>query len=90
MTATRALDRVFMHEHYQVPDLYGASYRVSRWDRFGIPKTLPKYYTIDDPQQLAPVGGHHLVGQGARQGGRSGGGQGAGEGLSARRAHDEG
>ncbi|MBK9703804.1 MAG: ABC transporter substrate-binding protein [Betaproteobacteria bacterium] len=48
-TATRALDRVFMREHYVVPDLYGASNRVSRWDKFGIPKVVPKYYTIATP-----------------------------------------
>jgi peptide/nickel transport system substrate-binding protein/microcin C transport system substrate-binding protein len=48
-TATRALDRVFMHEHYVVPDLMGASNRVSRWDKFGIPKVVPKYYTIATP-----------------------------------------
>jgi peptide/nickel transport system substrate-binding protein/microcin C transport system substrate-binding protein len=47
--AARALDRVFMHEHYVVPDLYGGTNRVSRWDRFGIPKTVPKFYTIATP-----------------------------------------
>jgi peptide/nickel transport system substrate-binding protein/microcin C transport system substrate-binding protein len=50
-TATRALDRVFISEHYHVPDLYGASNRVSRWDKFGIPKTVPKYYTIATPSE---------------------------------------
>ena len=48
-TATRALDRVFMHEHFAVPDLYGPFNRVSRWDKFGIPKTVPKFYTITTP-----------------------------------------
>jgi peptide/nickel transport system substrate-binding protein/microcin C transport system substrate-binding protein len=48
-TATRALDRVFINEHYVVPDLYGATNRVSRWDKFGIPKAVPKYYTIATP-----------------------------------------
>ncbi len=48
-TATRALDRVFMYEHYVVPDLYGGSNRVSRWDKFGIPKVVPKFYTIATP-----------------------------------------
>ncbi len=47
--ATRALDRVFMHEAFVVPDLYGATNRVSRWDKFGIPKTVPKFYTISAP-----------------------------------------
>ncbi|MEO8508900.1 MAG: extracellular solute-binding protein [Betaproteobacteria bacterium] len=47
--AARALDRVIIFEYYQVPDLYGGSNRVSRWDRFGIPKVVPKYYTIATP-----------------------------------------
>jgi ABC-type oligopeptide transport system substrate-binding subunit len=50
-TATRALDRVFMHEHYVVPDLYGATNRVSRWDKLGIPKVVPRYYTIATPNE---------------------------------------
>jgi microcin C transport system substrate-binding protein len=50
-TATRALDRVFINEHYVVPDLYGGSNRVSRWDKFGIPKVVPKYYTIATPSE---------------------------------------
>ena len=39
---------------------------MSRWDKFGIPKTVPKYYTIATPQRLAAVGGHRVVGQGRR------------------------
>lgn len=50
-TATRALDRVFIHEHYVVPDLYGATNRVSRWDKLGIPNVVPKYYTIATPSE---------------------------------------
>ena len=48
-TATRAFDRVYINEHYVVPDLFGSSNRVSRWDKLGIPKTVPKYYTIATP-----------------------------------------
>jgi len=47
--AARALDRVLIFGYYQVPDLYGGTNRVSRWDRFGIPKVVPKYYTIATP-----------------------------------------
>ena len=61
--AARALDRVFMHEHYVVPDLYAGTNRVSRWDKFGIPKIVPKYYTIATPERLAAVGGDRVVGQ---------------------------
>ncbi len=48
-TAARALDRVFMQEYYVVPDLYFGRERVSRWDKFGIPATVPKYFTIAAP-----------------------------------------
>jgi peptide/nickel transport system substrate-binding protein/microcin C transport system substrate-binding protein len=52
--ACRALDRVVMHEHWQVPELYAPNFRVSYWDRFERPKTLPKYYTIDSPNDALP------------------------------------
>ena len=47
--ASRALDRLLIFGYYQVPDLYGGTNRVSRWDKFGIPKVIPKYYTIATP-----------------------------------------
>ncbi len=47
--ASRALDRVIIYGWYQVPDLYAGNSRVSRWDKFGIPKVVPKYYTIATP-----------------------------------------
>jgi peptide/nickel transport system substrate-binding protein/microcin C transport system substrate-binding protein len=47
--ATRAFDRVVIFNWYQVPDLYAGNNRVSRWDKFGIPKVVPKYYTIATP-----------------------------------------
>jgi ABC-type oligopeptide transport system substrate-binding subunit len=48
-TAAHALDRVYMHEHFVTPDLYAGTNRVSRWDKFGIPKIVPKFYTIATP-----------------------------------------
>jgi microcin C transport system substrate-binding protein len=45
--ASRALDRVVMWNHWQLPDLYAADLRASYWNRFGMPKQRPKYYTID-------------------------------------------
>jgi peptide/nickel transport system substrate-binding protein/microcin C transport system substrate-binding protein len=53
--ASRALDRVIMHGNYQVPDLYSGSYRVSHWDKFGIPATQPRFYTIDSGLDIWPV-----------------------------------
>ena len=47
--ATRALDRIVIYSWYQIPDLYAGDNRVSRWDKFGIPKVTPKYYTIATP-----------------------------------------
>ncbi|HET9646113.1 MAG TPA: extracellular solute-binding protein [Burkholderiaceae bacterium] len=52
--ACRALDRIVMHEHWQVPDLYGANFRVSYWDRFERPAALPLYYGIDSESSGLP------------------------------------
>jgi len=46
--ACRALDRLVMFGHYQVPQLYAPWYSVSYWNKFGLPKVAPKYYTIDE------------------------------------------
>jgi peptide/nickel transport system substrate-binding protein/microcin C transport system substrate-binding protein len=54
LDASRALDRIVMHEHWQVPELYASNYRVSYWDRFERPKTLPKFFTIDSPNESLP------------------------------------
>jgi peptide/nickel transport system substrate-binding protein/microcin C transport system substrate-binding protein len=53
--ATRALDRIVMHDHYQVPDLYAPTFRVSYWNKFGMPNVLPSYYTIDSPNEPLPA-----------------------------------
>jgi peptide/nickel transport system substrate-binding protein/microcin C transport system substrate-binding protein len=53
--ASRALDRVIMQGNYQIPDLFSGSYRVSHWDRFGIPSTQPKFYTIDSGLDVWPA-----------------------------------
>lgn len=50
----RALDRVVMHERWQVPALYAANFRVSYWDRFGRPAQKPKYYTPDSALEPIP------------------------------------
>lgn len=54
LDACRALDRIVMQEHWQIPYLFGARHRVSYWDRFERPKTLPKYFTIESPNDLLP------------------------------------
>ena len=45
--AARALDRVVMWSHWQIPDLWLASERASYWDRFGMPAARPRHYSID-------------------------------------------
>ncbi|HEX7384519.1 MAG TPA: extracellular solute-binding protein [Burkholderiaceae bacterium] len=51
-SACRALDRVVMWSHWQIPELYSPFEPASYWNRFGMPKTLPKYYDIDTPTDL--------------------------------------
>jgi microcin C transport system substrate-binding protein len=45
VTGARALDRVLRNGWYLVPHFNAASHRVAYRDVFGIPATLPKYYT---------------------------------------------
>ena len=47
LTASHALDRVVIHHHYQIPDLYSGRFPVSYWDKFGMPEQLPKFFTIE-------------------------------------------
>ena len=44
VVATRALDRVMLHEEYLIPNWYIAVHRLAYWDKFAYPKTLPLYY----------------------------------------------
>ena len=47
LDACRALDRVVMWNYWQMPELWFAAEPASYWDKFGIPKVRPKYFTID-------------------------------------------
>ncbi len=40
---TRALDRALQWGHYMIPHWHIQNYRVAYWDKFGKPKTAPKY-----------------------------------------------
>ena len=51
-TAARALDRVVMWNHWQVPDLYFSRLPTSWWDKFGMPAVMPKYYSVDSPNDV--------------------------------------
>jgi microcin C transport system substrate-binding protein len=46
-TAARALDRVVTWNFWQLPMLYSNTEQTSYWNRFGMPKTVPKYFQID-------------------------------------------
>ncbi|ESR25541.1 extracellular solute-binding protein [Lutibaculum baratangense] len=43
VAASRALDRVLLWNHYLVPQFYTPDIRTARWDRFGLPETMPDY-----------------------------------------------
>lgn len=43
VAATRALDRVLLHNDYVVPQWYLGEQRTARWDRFSHPETMPRY-----------------------------------------------
>jgi microcin C transport system substrate-binding protein len=45
--SARALDRVVMWNHWQVPDLYASDEKASYWNRFGMPAVRPKYFTLE-------------------------------------------
>jgi hypothetical protein len=45
--AARALDRIVMWNHWQVPDLYASDEKASYWNRFGMPAVRPKYFTLE-------------------------------------------
>jgi microcin C transport system substrate-binding protein len=47
--ATRALDRVLLHNHYVIPQWYNSFVRIVYWDKFGIPEThaaYDRYHTV--------------------------------------------
>ena len=47
VAATRALDRVLLHNHYLVPQWYNAETWIAYWDKFGIPTEQPSYVGVD-------------------------------------------
>jgi microcin C transport system substrate-binding protein len=53
--SARALDRVVMWNHWQVPDLYASDEKASYWNRFGMPALRPKYYTLESALSEMPA-----------------------------------
>ena len=46
--ASRALDRVLLHQEYLIPNWYIAVHRIAYWDKFAYPKNLPLYFSADN------------------------------------------
>lgn len=47
LTASHALDRVIMWNHWQIPQLFTRTEPTSYWNKFGIPKVQARYFQID-------------------------------------------
>ena len=47
LTASHALDRVVMWNHWQIPQLFVKTELTSYWNKFGIPKVQARYFQID-------------------------------------------
>jgi peptide/nickel transport system substrate-binding protein/microcin C transport system substrate-binding protein len=52
--ACRALDRVVMWNHWQVPQLFAANIKLSYWNKFGMPGRRPRFFTVSVTQDLEP------------------------------------
>lgn len=52
--AARALDRVFVTEYFAVPYIYRPFNMVAYWNKFAMPSTMPKYYSIEDGNDGMP------------------------------------
>ena len=46
-TASHALDRVVMHNHWQIPQLFTRDEAMSYWNKFGIPSIRARYLQVD-------------------------------------------
>ncbi|MEN3975111.1 extracellular solute-binding protein [Emcibacter sp. SYSU 3D8] len=44
LTATRALDRVLLNNHYVIPMWHTRVFRIAYWDKFGRPANPPEYH----------------------------------------------
>ena len=66
--ASRALDRIFIAEHFAVPFRYRPDYMVAYWDKFDMPAVAPKNYSVDllhypGWNRRQALAGIHVVGQ---------------------------
>jgi len=60
VASTKALDRVLLHNHYVIPQYYGAFYRLAYWNKFERPEIVPyKALTLEtwwiDPDKEAAL-----------------------------------
>jgi microcin C transport system substrate-binding protein len=52
--ACRALDRIAMWSHWQVPQLFAANITLSYWNKFDMPAKRPRFFTVSVTQDLEP------------------------------------
>jgi peptide/nickel transport system substrate-binding protein/microcin C transport system substrate-binding protein len=52
--ACRALDRIVMWSHWQVPQLFAANITLSYWNKFDMPAKLPRFFTVSVTQDVEP------------------------------------
>lgn len=60
VTSTKALDRVLLHNHYNIPQYFGPFHRLAYWNKFDRPEILPsKALSIEtwwiDPEKEAAL-----------------------------------
>lgn len=60
VSATKALDRVLLHNHYVIPQYFGAFHRIAYWNKFEHPEIMPtKNLTFEtwwiDPEKEAAL-----------------------------------
>ena len=59
VAATKALDRILLHEHYTIPEYYVDTYRVAYWNKFSRPDIRPthalglNYWWVDPEKEAA-------------------------------------
>lgn len=52
--ACRALDRIVMWQHWQVPQLYAPFITLSHWNKFGKPARAPRCFTVSVTTDIEP------------------------------------
>ena len=54
-TAAQAIDRIYTHGFHGVPNIYAPGERAAYWHKFGLPSTLPRYFSMLNPPDVSPL-----------------------------------